>query len=234
MADNGLLLEQALHDAPGRVASGTRVGLALDLDNQSGLTDERLSSWLQLIAAGGGTKKGNLTGKTADQNTAVNPMIVPMTEEARARFRQLSIELTEELRAAAGTAFTAILARIGENALKLALIVAVGRDPARPEIEITAADWAISFVRHYAQRTMEAVERHVADTETEAHLKRLKEIIRASGAKGITKSEITRASQWLKSRDRDEILLTLIESGDITTGMRDTGGRRAMVYRLLT
>jgi hypothetical protein len=189
---------------------------------------------LQLIATGGGTKKGNLTGKTADQNTAVNPMIVPMTEEARARFRQLSIELTEELRAAAGTAFTAILARIGENALKLALIVAVGRDPVQPKIEITAAEWAISFVRHYAQRTMEAVERHVADTETEAHLKRLKEIIRASGAKGITKSEITRASQWLKSRDRDEILLTLIESGDITTGMRDTGGRRAMVYRLLT
>ncbi|MFP1645964.1 PriCT-2 domain-containing protein [Pontitalea aquivivens] len=189
---------------------------------------------LQLIAAGGGGAKGNLTGKTADQNTAVNPMIVPMTEEARARFRQLSIELTEELRAAAGTAFTAILARIGENALKLALIVAVGRDPTRPEIEITAAEWAITFVRHYAQRTMEAVERHVADTETEAHLKRLKEIIRASGAKGITKSEITRASQWLKSRDRDEILLTLIESGDITTGMLDTGGRRAMVYRLLT
>ncbi len=187
---------------------------------------------LQLIAAGGESKKGNLTGKTADQNTAVNPMVVRMTEEARARFRQLSIELTEELRAAAGTAFTAILARIGENALKLALIVAVGRDPARPEIEITAADWAISFVRHYAQRTMEAVERHVADTETEAHLKRLKEIIRASGAKGITKSEITRASQWLKSRDRDEILLTLIESGDITTGMRGSPTRQAMVYRL--
>jgi hypothetical protein len=187
---------------------------------------------LQLIAAGGGTKKGNLTGKTADQNTAVNPMIVLMTEEARARFRQLSIELTEELRAAAGTAFTAILARIGENALKLALIVAVGRDPVQPEIEITAAEWAISFVRHYAQRTMEAVERHVADTETEAHLKRLKEIIRAAGAKGISKSEITRASQWLKSRDRDEILLTLIESGDITTGMRGSSTKQAMVYRM--
>ena len=187
---------------------------------------------LQLIAAAGGTKKGNLTGKTADQNTSVTPMIVPMTEEARARFRQLSIELTEELRAAAGTAFTAILARIGENALKLALIVAVGRDPARPEIEITAAEWSITFVRHYAQRTMESVERHVADTETEAHLKRLKEIIRAAGATGIAKSEITRASQWLKARDRDEILLTLIESGDITTGMRGSSTRQAMVYRM--
>ncbi len=58
---------------------------------------------------------------------------------------------------------------------------------------------AIGFVRHFAQRTMEAVQRHVADTETEAHLKRLKEIIRAAGAKGITKSEITRVPQWLKS-----------------------------------
>ena len=187
---------------------------------------------LQLLAAGG-AKKGNLAGKTADQNTAVNPMTVPMSEDARARFRQLSVELTQELRASAGTACTAILARIGENALKLALIVAVGRDPIAPQIDITATDWSIGFVRHYAQRTMEAVERHVADTETEAHLKRLKEIIRTAGAKGITKSEITRASQWLKSRDRNEILETLIESGDITTAMRETGGRKAMVYRII-
>jgi hypothetical protein len=191
-----------------------------------------LINGLQLIASGGGHQKGNLAGKTADQNTAVNPTIVPMTEEARARFRLLSAELTGELRAASGTAFTAILARVGENALKLALIVAVGRDPTNPTIDLSAADWAIDFVRHFARRTMEAVERHVADTETEAHLKRLKEIIRAAGAKGIAKSEITRASQWLKSRDRDEILLTLIESGDVTTGMRGSSTKQAMVYRL--
>ena len=79
---------------------------------------------------------------------------------------------------------------------------------------------------------MDAVERHVADTETEAHLKRIREIIRAAGSEGITKSEVTRASQWLKARDRDEILVTLIETGDIRTAMRDTGGRKAMVYRL--
>jgi hypothetical protein len=187
---------------------------------------------LKTLAAGGGLQSGNLTGMTPGQTTAVNPITVPMSDEAKARFKELSGTLTEELRAARGTAFTAILARIGENALKLSLIVAVGRDPARPMIDLGAAEWAIGFVRHFAARTMEAIERHVADTETEAHLKRLKEIIRAAGAKGITKSEITRASQWLKARDRDEILLTLIESGDITTGMRDTGGRRAMVYRL--
>ena len=195
-------------------------------------TPAALIHGLKTLAAGGGLQMGNLTGMTPGQTTAVNPITVPMSDEAKARFKELSARLTEELRAARGTAFTAILARIGENSLKLALIVAVGRNPARPIIDLSAAEWAIGFVRHFAARTMEAIERHVADTETEAHLKRLKEIIRAAGAKGITKSEITRSSQWLKARDRDEILLTLIESGDITTGMRDTGGRRAMVYRL--
>lgn len=38
-------------EASEAVRDGKFVGLALDLDNQSGLTDERLSSWLQLIAA---------------------------------------------------------------------------------------------------------------------------------------------------------------------------------------
>ena len=117
--------------------------------------------------------------------------------------------------------------------MKLALIVAVGRNPARPVIESGDAEWAIRFVRHFAGRTMEAVERHVADTETEAHLKRLREIIRAAGREGLSKSEITRASQWLKARDRNEILDTLIESGDIKPAMRETRGRRAMVYRVV-
>ena len=191
-----------------------------------------LIAGLQLLASGPGQQRGNLAGATSSPQTAVVLTTVPMTDEARERFKALSGELTGELRAAAGTAFTAILARIGEIALKLALIVAVGNDPVSPVITIDDADWAIAFVRHYAQRAMEAVDRHVADTETEAHLKRLRELIRAAGAKGITKSELTRGSQWLKSRDRDDIIQTLIESGDVTTGMRSSATRQAMVYRL--
>ena len=64
-------------------------------------------------------------------------------------------------------------------------------------------------------------------------VKRLREIIRAAGSAGLSKSEVTRASQWLKSRDRNEILDTLIESGDIKPVMRETRGRRAMVYRVV-
>ncbi|MCC6076789.1 flavodoxin [Pseudomonas sp. GCM10022188] len=38
-------------EASGAVRDGKFVGLALDLDNQSGLTEERLNTWLKLIAA---------------------------------------------------------------------------------------------------------------------------------------------------------------------------------------
>ena len=109
----------------------------------------------------------------------------------------------------------------------------MGRDAVQPVIRLEEAVWAIEFVRHFARRTIDAVERHVADTETEAHLKRLREIIRKAGSTGVTKSELTRASQWLRARDRDDILLTLVESGDIVTVEQETGGRKAMRFRAL-
>jgi hypothetical protein len=188
---------------------------------------------LQLIASGGGRQIGNLAGKMSGSSSAADATVVPMTPEARACFASLSAEMTEELRAAAGTPFTAILARIGENAMKIALIVAVGREPVQPIIGREDAEWAIGFVRHFAKRTMDAVERHVADSETEAHLKRVREIIRAAGKNGLTKSEITRASQWLKARDRNDILETLVESGDIKPVMRGSATKHAMAFLLV-
>lgn len=188
---------------------------------------------LQRLAEGGGQASGNLAGRTSGPETAVDPMTVPMDEEAQLRFDALRDEITAELRAAAGTFHTPILARIAENAAKVALVLAVGRDAVHPVIRLEDAVWAIDFVRHFARRTIDAVERHVADTETEAHLKRVREIIRKAGSAGVTKSELTRASQWLRARDRDDILLTLVESGDIVTVEQETGGRKAMRFRAL-
>ena len=112
---------------------------------------------LKRVSAGGARRrKGNLVGKTSGLETAVDAIVVPMHPDAREAFRTLSNEITGHLREARGTAYTAILARIGENAQKLAMIVAVGRDPATPEITTEDAAWSIGFVRHFANRTMES------------------------------------------------------------------------------
>src|SRR6056297_274957 len=141
---------------------------------------------LQRLAEGGARSNGNLAGKTSGPETTVDPMTVPMDDEAQARFDALGEEITAELRAAAGTFQTPILARIAENAAKVALVLAVGRDAVHPVIRLEDAVWAVDFVRHFARRTIDAVDRHVADTETEAHRKRLREIIRKAGAAGVT------------------------------------------------
>mgnify|MGYP003602701482 CR=1 FL=1 len=186
---------------------------------------------LRLIAAGGGRQIGNLVGRTAGLETAVDPMVVPMQPAAQDAFRALGQEITRELREARGTPFTAILARIGENAQKLALIRAVGIDPVAPAISGDDADWSIELVRRYALRTVSAVERHVADNDTERNHKRILEIIRNSGSDGLGKSHLIRRTQFIDKRQRDEILVTLVEAGLVTMAMRSTATKPGLSYR---
>ena len=176
---------------------------------------------LKLIAAGGGhAAAGNIAGLGAGLATAVDPMVVPMVPPAQQAFRALGAEITRRLREARGTRHTSILARIGENAAKLALVVAVGRDAVSPRIELRDAEWAIEFVLHFAKRTMRAVERHVADNETERNNKRVLEIVRSAGSAGITKSDLSRRSQFLDKRQRDDVLAGLVEAGLIESRIR--------------
>jgi hypothetical protein len=156
-------------------------------------------------------------------------MTVPMTPAARDAFRDLGAGITRQLREVRGTAYTAILARVAENAAKLALVCAVGRDPVAPAIDLAEADWAIGFVRHFAERTVRAVERHVADNDTERNHKRLLEIIRQASPAGISKTELTRRSQFLDRRTRDEILSTLTEAGLVESRMQATSTRPTAV-----
>jgi hypothetical protein len=195
---------------------------------EPGLVDD-----LRFLAEGITDGRGNLVGLTTDGSTALAmPTTVPMSLQAQERFIELSNEITEQLRQAAGTAFTSILARIAENAQKVALILAVGKKPWDPVIELEDANWAIDFVRHFAGVTMKAVDRHVADTEVESHAKRMKEILRAAGRKGLTRSELTRASQWIKGRDRGELLASLIEAGEIEAIERKSATKPATIFRL--
>lgn len=189
---------------------------------------------LRLIAAGGRRKAaGNLIGMTAGHETALEPLTVPMQPGAKEAFRALGAEITNELREARGTAFTAILARIAENAQKLALVSAIGVDPEAPAITAVDADWAIRLIRHFARCTMMAVERHVADNETERNHKRMLEIIRASGNAGLTKSEIIRKTQFLDKRPRDEILDSLVEAALVIASKHSTSTKGALRYRVL-
>ncbi|WP_075220698.1 bifunctional DNA primase/polymerase [Acuticoccus yangtzensis] len=185
---------------------------------------------MRRVATGGASTAGNLAGLGSGLSTGVEPVTVPMANAAKDVFRSLGADVTRQLREARGTTRTAVLARIAENAAKLALIVAVGRNPEQPQIDATDAEWGVQLTEHCAKRTMLAVDRHVADNDNERYRKRVLEIIRSAGGQGLSKSELVRKTQFLSRRDRDDVLGDLAETGCVAIRMVQSATRPAAVF----
>lgn len=102
-------------------------------------------------------------------------------------------------------------------------------------IERADMDLAHDLVAWSFRRFEAAVEVRVADSEYEAKLKRVLRTIIAAGTKGLTQSEFTRKTQWLSSRDRDDVAKTLADSKQIVVTMvpktEGKAGPSAALYR---
>ena len=188
---------------------------------------------LILIHQGGGKLNGNLTDAGAIDEVLVDPRVVPMTPQARATFRQLDQELVERLRTSRGTGYSSILARIEENATKLALIRAVSRDPVDPQIEDHDAEWGIMLSRHCAELTIREASARVSENQVESHHKRAMQILRDAGMAGMSKSDFTRRTQFMDHRQRDGVLRTLAEAGLIEMMALQSKGRPAQWIKVL-
>jgi hypothetical protein len=161
-----------------------------------------------------------------------HPFLVGYADRAAAaRAGEITAWQTQLLRASAGTPREAVLARLKENTFKLALIRAVADDPLSPEITVSDLDWSFDIVEQSVATILKAVDERVADTPGEAELKRLLRIIRNEGAGGVTKSDLTRKSQWLADqRRRNALIDDLIEAGQVRAERVATSGAPKVVY----
>jgi hypothetical protein len=128
-----------------------------------------------------------------------------MDGPAEAVFSTLDDALLNELRAAHGTGFASILARIEENATKLALIRAVSRDAVDPQIAKEDAEWGILIARHCARQTIREASMRVSENVIESNHKRALVILQEAGVDGMTRSEFTRRTQFMDARQRDGV-----------------------------
>lgn len=186
---------------------------------------------LVLIHEGGGKLSGNLTDIGAVDEVQVEPRIVPMTAEARGAFRALDQALVAQLRTSRGTGYASILARIEENATKLALIRAVSRDPVDPQIEGADATWGAMLARHCAELTIREVAARVSENPTESNHKRALKILQDAGVQGMSKRDFTRRTQFMDLHQRDSVLKTLVEAGFVAVEQRQARGRPAQWIR---
>ncbi len=188
---------------------------------------------LILIHQGGGKLNGNLADISAVDEVQVEPRVVPMTPAAQAVFQALDQDLLQALRLARGSGRSSILARIEENATKLALIRAVSRDPVDPQIEAQDAEWGTLLARHCAELTIREVAARVSENPTESNHKRALKILQEAGPVGLSKRDFTRRTQFMDLHQRDSVLKTLVDAGFVALEQRQTSGRTGQWIRYL-
>lgn len=167
---------------------------------------------VQAIARGvpGHSHGGNIAD-AMEASAPIHAYTVPLSPDAERAIQAVRREATDLLRSHRGTYATALFGRHAENAAKLAMIAAVSRDPARPVTGARDIGWASRLVEHCIGTMLREAESKISDNDTEAKHKKVLEIIRDGGR--LSRSDVTRRSQFLSRREREEILASLVEAG---------------------
>jgi hypothetical protein len=152
---------------------------------------------------------------------------IPHTPEAERRYETHTAAINERRIQEDGLR-AAVWSRNGEKANKLALIHACSRARWLPsEITLEDIDWGIKLANFLTRRLLLGCSENVSENAIEANAKRVLRII----GRGITMNQLTRKTQWLRSRERAEIVSDLIGSGAVKTGKVTTGGREKTIIK---
>ena len=156
------------------------------------------------------------------------PKVVPTTDEALATFEQLADESHHHV--VAQKLGHALWGRTEEKAKQIALILACSFDRAEPKIDGKAARLACTLARAVTRHMVSIAQDWLASNQQEGISKRLLRIIK-DVPDGLTKSQLTRKSQWLKKRDRDDLLVSLIESELVMAVQVPYGNGTKLVFK---
>lgn len=157
------------------------------------------------------------------------PVIVPHTPEAKARFAAHELEISQK-RKRETPVRAALWSGTAEITAKLGLLFACSRSRNPLQIEIQDVDRAVKLSNWLTRRKVELSGDNVAENQIEQSSKRIFRIVKAAGARGVTKNQLSRKTQWMKKRERDEILTDLVSNRTIFMEQRETDGRTAIAF----
>lgn len=103
-----------------------------------------------------------------------------------------------------------ILNRVGENAARLALIVAVGCDPKEPIITAEIQRWANAVAEHSLQVILRGADHHIADNERAAEYLRVRQQVVRRGSSGITMRDIVKNLRGAIEKRRLEDIISML------------------------
>jgi len=174
--------------------------------------------------AGGGGPGATRPGQIADvMMTGEAANLLSELGELRAQVRD-RIELLESRNEAA---IATLYNRVPAHAIQLALVRAAGQaepwEGELPEIGRDDAEWGAELALYLVESMAEEVGDHVGDSEHETRVRKARAWLRKKG--GATKSAFTRAHQSWSPRERDDVLKSLEDGGEVERAKVATKGR---------
>ena len=156
---------------------------------------------------------------------------VPCEDGARSAFEAFNDDIFRKMTKAdrSGDETNYLYGKALENARRIALVLAVGRDGKAAVVTERDADYACRLVRYLVGDLIRAVRETVSESPDEKAKKRIVQIVADAGSGGITRNELTRKTQFIRKSFRDEYLADLIESGEL---VMTTGTRGMEIYRI--
>ncbi|GCA51773.1 hypothetical protein KGO5_04230 [Sinorhizobium sp. KGO-5] len=103
-----------------------------------------------------------------------------------------------------------ILNRVGENAARLALIVAVGCDPKEPIITREIQEWANAVAEHSLHVILRGANDNIADNDRAAEYLRVRQQVVRRGQSGITLRDIVKNLRGAIDKRRLEDILAML------------------------
>jgi hypothetical protein len=158
------------------------------------------------------------------------PLVVPTTAAGAEVFDQFATKVDAELRERR-TVGSSLWARAEEKACRLALIHACSASREQPVIDADAARWACELSEYLTRRVLFLASEWVSDGQFDARQKKVIRVIRDAGGE-IGRRELSRRTQWLSQRERNEVIANLEEAGLVELRKIETSTRPKVVYAL--
>lgn len=177
---------------------------------------------------------GNLNGMIADGSRPITPIQVAWGRGAKRVFDDFVTEMFGVMDNALSD-HEPVYARVAENAMRIATIVAIGVDPERPELSADIMRWAVEIARRSCQMLLEQAERYVADNDRQAEYKRVRAIIGEGKRSGMRRSYLVKRLNGVIDRRRlDDIVNMLIDAEEVVDVIvtPPNGGKKSSVLYL--
>lgn len=184
---------------------------------------DTIVEWLQYVEAramGGGDvdgQRGNLADQAWNRADRKPPLLtIPFDDEAHQVLSDLEDRVLARQEELDREGLAEMMVRTRENAMRVALIVAMATDPTTNSIDATATKWAADYVMHYAEQAVAAVRERIASSEFGKMLQVARQVIDARGHMGGTLADLRRNSRQLRGlqpRLLSEVLEALQEEG---------------------